>query len=174
MLQERYSSYTPEIKKVTRSFSGQFWVRSLLIGFLLGVVLSLFLTLPAHASEIRGQTVFLQINRARELQKLRPLKPNTTLIRAAQKKAEDMANFHYFAHRSPRGETLENFAKGYVYLSLGENLARGYFSTEDLVASWLKSPTHRANILDPSYRETGIGIAQDSDGKIYVAQYFGN
>lgn len=134
----------------------------------------LFLPFSVHASDIRGASVFAQVNAQRAAQHQRALVPNAQLVKAAQLKADDMAKNGYFAHRSPQGKSLVTFINQvkYPYSIAGENLAQGYGSTESLVYAWMHSPTHKANILEASYTETGIAIAQGKNG-LLVVQMFG-
>jgi uncharacterized protein YkwD len=80
-----------------------------------------------------------------------------------------MAFHDYFEHLGPRGQTplARMRAVGYISSSrvgyeVGENIAWGtrrLATPRAIVAAWMASPGHRANILDPRYRETGIGVA---------------
>ena len=80
-----------------------------------------------------------------------------------------MAFGDYFEHLGPRGQTplARMRAVGYVSSNrvgyeVGENIAWGTLglaTPRAIVASWMASPGHRANILDPHYRETGIGVS---------------
>jgi uncharacterized protein YkwD len=96
------------------------------------------------------------------------------LVKAAQQKADDMAAVGYFAHRSPSGKAVGAFlgAVGYRYRVAGENLAQGFTDPQALTAAWMASPTHRANILDHDFNETGIGISNGKQGTLIV-QLFG-
>jgi uncharacterized protein YkwD len=117
---------------------------------------------------IRAATLCL-INRERVHHGERPLRPNRRIRRAAQAHSESMAARDYFEHVGPRGQTplARMRAVGYVSSShdayeVGENIAWGtlYLATpRAIVATWMASPGHRANILDRRYRETGIGVA---------------
>lgn len=96
--------------------------------------------------------------------------PNLTispeLQRAAYKHSQNMAEANFFQHRDPSGQEVYErvLAEGYNPKIVGENIAAGYDTAEEVVAAWMASPTHRANILDCSYTETGIGFFyQDSD-----------
>ena len=84
---------------------------------------------------------------------------------AAEAKAEDMLKNDYFAHTSPEGRTPWHWLKkaGYSYKYAGENLATNYTDAKDQEKAWMKSKTHRENILNKNYREAGIAIV---DGKI--------
>jgi uncharacterized protein YkwD len=63
-------------------------------------------------------------------------------------------------------------AAGYEWQAWAENLAFG-FDPAAVVAGWMASPGHRANILNPTYTETGAGFALDRSGRQYYAQVFG-
>ena len=93
---------------------------------------------------------------------LSELKNNDLLARAAQLKAEDMAAKSYFAHTSPDGLTPWHWLEqvGYSYSYAGENLAINFMDSKDIENAWMNSPAHRANILNGSFSEVGIGTAK--------------
>lgn len=100
------------------------------------------------------------------------------LARAAQLKAEDMAQQGYFAHTSPAGVTPWHWfgEAGYRYLRAGENLAVNFVDSEDVVRAWMDSPKHRENIENGKYTEIGIGTATGTyRGKetVFIVQLFG-
>lgn len=104
---------------------------------------------------------------------------NALLTQAAQMKAEDMARRGYFSHDSPDGLTPWYWFQkaGYEYLYAGENLAVGFFDSNDIVGAWMDSKSHRENILNARYTEFGIGVASGiykGKATIFVAQLFGN
>ena len=84
-----------------------------------------------------------------------------SLTSAAQAKAEDMVKRDYWAHIAPDGKTPWAFINesGYKYRAAGENLAYGFNSSEQTVAGWMNSPSHKENMLKPNYKEVGFGIA---------------
>jgi uncharacterized protein YkwD len=94
---------------------------------------------------------------------------NSHLEAAAQGHSESMAGGDYFDHIGPGGQTpLDRMkAAGYIYSSrigfeVGENIAWGTGSLStprSIVAGWMASPGHRANILDAHFRDGGIGVA---------------
>jgi uncharacterized protein YkwD len=122
----------------------------------------------ANLKLIRVATLCL-INRERRLRGERPLLPNRRLRRAAQAHSQSMAFGDYFQHSSPSGQTPLARMRSVGYISssrvgfeVGENIAWGTLSLATpraIVASWMASPGHRANILDPHYTETGIGVS---------------
>lgn len=93
---------------------------------------------------------------------LSPLTLNPELTNAAQMKAKDMFAKDYWAHVSPDGTTPWVWIRdsGYDYLYAGENLARGFNSSQDVVTAWMNSPEHRANMLSPNYTDIGFAIQQ--------------
>ncbi len=118
--------------------------------------------------DARDATVCL-VNRERKKRGLRALRTNGTLQSSAGSYARDMVRRGFFAHVSPSGETLtERIEDDTRYLArarrweIGENIAWGTGSLAtpgQIVASWMDSPPHRANILHAEYREIGLGIA---------------
>ncbi|MGH7142444.1 MAG: CAP domain-containing protein [Candidatus Saccharimonadales bacterium] len=89
-----------------------------------------------------------------------PLTINADLDQAAQTKANDMATQDYWSHDTPEGQTPWSFmiAAGYDYQTAGENLAYGFDTSQDVLTAWMNSPDHRANILNTTYHDIGIGI----------------
>jgi uncharacterized protein YkwD len=67
----------------------------------------------------------------------------------------------YFEHKSPDGTTVRERSKaaGYNWRSIGENIAEGQLSVAEVVDTWMNSPGHRRNLLDPGFRELGVGLA---------------
>ncbi|MBI2034909.1 MAG: hypothetical protein HYT11_04220 [Candidatus Levybacteria bacterium] len=118
-------------------------------------------------------------NIQREKEGLRPLVNNALLNSSALQKAQDMFAKQYFAHDSPDGIGVGDLAGsvGYAYIAIGENLALGNFANDEaLVAGWMASPGHRANILDVRYQEIGVAVLQGTyQGKqTWIAvQHFG-
>ncbi len=106
------------------------------------------------------------------------LEKNELLMRAAQQKAENMAELGYFAHTSPTGITPWQwfYGTGYKPLKAGENLALAYSENILIVNSWMNSPSHKKNLLNPAFQEIGIGVAKGMyKGKemVFVVQFFG-
>lgn len=90
---------------------------------------------------------------------------NALLMSAAQMKAEDMAKQHFFAHTAPDGTVAWDYFKkvGYTYSVAGENLAITNQDASAVINGWLNSPTHRDNLLNDSYTDLGIGMANYGD-----------
>jgi uncharacterized protein YkwD len=113
--------------------------------------------------------VFCLVNRERTSRGERALRPNSRLRRAAQGHSESMALGDYFNHVSPGGVTPLARMRAVGYISrrtrgyeVGENIAYGTLwlaTPRSIVAAWMASPGHRANILDGRYRDTAIGVS---------------
>lgn len=115
-------------------------------------------------------------NTQRTQRGLQPLRLNQLLTNAAQGHSEDMALRDYFSHDGPNGSSIASriMASGYNYSRVGENIAAGYATPQEVVDSWINSPGHRANILNPDFQEIGIGYyyLADDPGEINYRQYW--
>jgi len=137
-----------------------------LVGFFLlnQTVLNLVaLTKPGilgYASSITPEAIAALTNKEREKNNLPPLRVNSLLNEAAQRKAADMFAFDYWSHDSPSGRSPWDFLRevGYQYRAAGENLAKDFADSQGVVAAWMNSPTHRANIVDGRFMEIGIAV----------------
>jgi len=101
-----------------------------------------------------------------------PLAVDDRLATAAQRHSDDMAAHDYFSHTSLNGDTLADRAEaaGFTGGTLGENIAAGQRSPQDVMAAWMESAGHRANILNCDYTVIGVGLNQDG---WYWTQMFG-
>lgn len=111
-------------------------------------------------------------------QGLKPLNLNENLSLAALEKAEDMFSHGYWAHNAPDGTTPWKFIyeADYNYLYAGENLARDFNDSSSVVSAWMKSKTHRDNILNANYQDIGFAVVNGKlNGKetTLVVQMFG-
>ncbi len=117
-------------------------------------------------------------NQKRSEQGLAPLNVDSLLTEAARAKAADMFSQDYWAHNSPTGRKPWWFFNnvGYDYVYAGENLARDFMEGDSIVDAWMKSPTHRDNIINENYDDIGIAVVDGVlDGKqtTLVVQMFG-
>jgi uncharacterized protein YkwD len=131
------------------------------------------------ASNVTAQDLLTLTNLKRQENSLPPLVMNDELTQAAAGKAEDMFTKDYWAHVSPDGTTPWVFIKnaGYNYLYAGENLARGYTTSGDVVDAWMASPSHRENMLSPNYHDIGFAIKEGvltGDETILVVEELGS
>lgn len=129
-------------------------------------------TPPPSLPKLRTEVVAL-VNNARLKANLKPLKYNNLLENSAQGYAEVMAKEGFFGHVSPSGQTLkERIEKGGYYkhsysadcncikgFMLGENLARGQKTAEEVMRDWMNSKNHKAAILSPDYTDIGVGVS---------------
>ena len=134
--------------------------------------------MPAFSSAITQENIITLTNESRKELNLPLLKANSELSRAAQTKADDMLAKGYFSHNTPEGKTPWTFitAAGYNYISAGENLAVNFTEAENVETAWMKSPGHKANIVNKNFEEIGIGISQgeyQGHTAIFVVQMFG-
>jgi uncharacterized protein YkwD len=107
------------------------------------------------------------LNRERTQRGLKPLKTERNLTKAALAHSQDMVSRTFFEHESPNGRTPFDRILATRYVprgaswTLGENIGWGTESLAQpiaLVKAWMNSPGHRRNILNPRFREIGIGI----------------
>lgn len=92
-----------------------------------------------------------------------PLTWNTYLFNAAAGHATDMATNNYFSHTSQDGRTFSQriSAAGYNWSAVGENIAAGQTTAQQVMDGWLQSPGHCANIMNGSYTEIGVACAKN-------------
>ena len=112
-------------------------------------------------AEISVQELLDLTNEKRKEYKLPPLSNDPQLSVAASKKAEDMFDNNYWAHNSLDGTTPWFFIKdaGYNYVYAGENLARGFSDSKDVVNAWMASNAgHRENILSRNFNDVGFAV----------------
>jgi uncharacterized protein YkwD len=146
------------------------------------VVVGLTLTLASLAAEaptvptvdtsageeaISTDVLVAMANESRATADMPPLEPSAKLAAAAQAKLADMVAKQYFGHRDAEGRGVWGTIKSmsYQYRHAGENLAKGWKSSDELQAAWMASPKHCANIMDPRYTDIGIATAEvEMDG----------
>jgi hypothetical protein len=131
------------------------------------------------SSNVSIQDLVNLTNQRRQEAGLAPLALNDQLSNAAAAKASYMFEKNFWAHVAPDGTTPWYFIKnsGYEYLYAGENLARGYNSSGDVVNAWMASPTHRENMLSPNYKDIGFAVQTGSltgSDTVLVVEEFGS
>ena len=133
------------------------------------------LTIPQPDSavqEFEAQVVRL-VNEIRQENGLQPLKANWELARVARYKSQDMKDNRYFSHTSPTyGSPFQMIkAFGLSYRTAGENIAKGYATPQAVVNGWMNSSGHRANILNASYKQIGVGYV--AGGNYWTQMFIG-
>ncbi|MFI5240825.1 MAG: CAP domain-containing protein [Microgenomates group bacterium] len=131
-----------------------------------------------YAANISPSEVIRLTNEKRAQAGLGPLAENGTLSAAAQAKGAHMLANGYWAHFAPDGTSPWKFFNdfGYKYKYAGENLARDFSNPSAAVDAWMASPTHKENILNPNYKEVGIGVVEGSlsgTDTTIIVQFFG-
>ncbi|HHX58511.1 MAG TPA: hypothetical protein GX706_01970 [Candidatus Moranbacteria bacterium] len=124
------------------------------------------------------QGIINQVNQEREKNGLNQLEQNEKLKEAARLKARDMIGENYFAHVSPTGKDPWTWLNkvGYEYRFAGENLAMDFSSAAGVHGAWMKSKTHRENILLEDYTQIGVAVAEgiiESQSRKVAVQFFG-
>ena len=103
--------------------------------------------------------VFELTNQEREKQGLSKLVWDDALAQVALVHSKDMNDRKFFDHNNPDGKSPFDRMKqaGLQYRRAAENIAAGQTSPEEVVAGWMNSPGHRANILNPDLKLLGVG-----------------
>jgi len=135
---------------------------------------------PTRANlELVRDAVLCLHNRERARHGLPRLRENPLLRRAAERHTDNMVSERFFDHTSPSGSTMlerirrTGYTKRARSWALGENIAWGsgsFATAAQIHRSWMKSPGHRANILQRSFREIGIGIGSGLPVRLSAAQ----
>lgn len=112
-------------------------------------------------------------NAERKKYGLSELAENWELSRVARYKSQDMHDRKYFSHTSPTyGSPFDMMKKfGLSYRTAGENIAMGYKTPQAVVDGWMNSAGHRANILNVSYTQIGVGYV--ADGNYWTQMFIG-
>lgn len=143
--------------------------------FALALPVAVFTSPDVLASE--SKKIFSLTNNLRNQNNLYLLNSNDRLERSATAKGIDMAQNSYFSHASPNGKTVVDFVSktGYRYEVVGENLAVGFATAEDVMAAWQKSPTHLANLMDKDYIDLGVSMEEgkyEGQETVFAVQHF--
>jgi uncharacterized protein YkwD len=129
------------------------------------------------AADTASETVVVRTNVERKKLGLPELGRSNQLMHAAQLQADQMAASLTMAHDLPRAryKTMDDRleAVGYHYRAAGENVAEGHPSAAAVVAGWMTSPGHRANIVSRNYYEMGAAVATGKNGRRFWVQVFG-
>ncbi len=133
----------------------------------------------SRTAAIEQQFVEL-VNAERRDRNLGTLSTNAKLVQVAREHCAEMCQKNYFDHRSPTpGYTtpmdryIKDLGRMPAWTYLGENLF--YCSTVDVDlghSCLMNSPKHRENILNPRFREMGVGVYIGADGRFWVTQLF--
>ena len=117
------------------------------------------------------------INKERAEQGLSALNWNEKAAQIARLHSENMAHYKFFNHRGLDGLMVNDRADNIAldWRAIGENIAynRGYDDPVGFtIQRWMGSPSHKENILDKRWKESGVGIITAPDGTYYLTQVF--
>ena len=146
--------------------------------FLIPFVPNITPAVLGYASSIIPEEIVTLSNSERQAYGVPTLKLDSTLTQAALAKGADMFARNYWAHVAPDGTQPWAFfvASGYQYRYAGENLARDFYNSKNVVDAWMNSKTHRENLLSAKYEDIGIAVINgELDGvkTTLVVQFFG-
>ena len=128
---------------------------------------ALFFTIALLMAQVAfGQEFQSTILVAHNTQRSQPLQEDASLNAVAQRHAEWMAANKRLQHQSLNG-IMQKWRAG------GENIACGQCTEKEVMGCWMKSPGHRANILNRTFTHAGFGIAVAKDGTVYWCVDFG-
>ena len=134
-----------------------------------------FLTAASITFEITPQEseIFNLTNQAREKAGLLPLKLNSYLMEKAREQSSQMAKEKNLSHTIIGSLDSRIKRVNYPYRQIGENIALSTLPIDSVIQMWMESKGHRKNILNPKYKDIGIGISVAKDGVKYYTQVFG-
>lgn len=113
-----------------------------------------------YASNISVKDLLNYTNKRREDANVSDLRINAKLTAAAEQKAKDMFKDGYWAHVAPDGKEPWDFilSQNYDYIYAGENLAKNFSTSKEVVTAWYNSPSHKQNLLSANYDEVGFAV----------------
>ena len=125
---------------------------------------------PAPASSTQTQVV-ASTNQQRAGVGVAAVRVNASLTQAAQAHANDQAAVDRMSHTGTDGSNAGTRISrtGYPVRAWGENVAAGYGTADAVMAAWMASPSHRANIVSGTFTQIGIAVAYAADGTPYWA-----
>ncbi|MER6026168.1 sigma-70 family RNA polymerase sigma factor [Streptomyces sp. NPDC001851] len=127
---------------------------------------------PAQPTDTVDQVVAL-VNKERAAAGCGPVAEDPQLQKAAQGQSDDMAARHFFDHTNPDGADPGQriTAAGYRWSTYGENIAQGQQTAAAVMESWMNSPGHRANILNCSFKDIGVGVHKGTGGPWWTQDF---
>lgn len=150
-------------KRASLLSSRALFIYTFLIVLFIGIIKTIPSLAPGvlgYASDINVQELLIETNKVRTQQGLPALKLNDSLSEAAYQKANNMFKEDYWAHISPSGIKPWDFIidSGYDYSYAGENLAKNFDSSDEVVLAWTNSQSHRDNLLSDKYDDIGFAV----------------
>lgn len=161
--------------------------KALLVYIAFFITLQLFFNLLTHikpgvlgiVSQVTKEEIIDLVNKEREKRGFEPLVEDKRLSVAAQAKGMNMLEENYWAHYSPSGKDPWLFItnSGYKFSYAGENLAKNFYKSDEVIAAWMASQTHRDNLLSPRYQNIGIAVIEgvlNGQKTTLIVQEFGS
>ena len=120
-----------------------------------------------------ARDIFDRVNAEREERGLHPVAWNGALADVARSWSAEMAETGQFEHQDVREVLQRDELSGFV--SIGENIfqATGPAPAGAIHAGWMRSDTHRVNVLNPGWNRLGVGVVCADDGSVWATQEFG-
>ena len=153
------------------------------IGMIVVLAVSVFIIGNKVLAQENGSAEYLnlereiinQLNQERVSRDLKPLQFSSKLKIGAEIKLNDLIKNKYFAHTSPSGIKAWDILAdiGYDYKYAGENLAMKFSDAVSVHNAWMKSKTHRENILFKDYTEVAVAVGERSSGSLVAVEFFG-
>ena len=143
-----------------------------------GYVKAIELTITGSFDYTQAIEVANLANEQRVANGVEKLTLDEQLTEAAMKRARELSL--YYEHTRPVGsefstvipEGRESLSGPGITISRGENIAAAYDSAKEVVNGWMKSPEHKGNILQSSFKSIGVGCYKSSDGMYFWVQIF--
>lgn len=131
------------------------------------------------ASNVDQKKLIELTNVERQKLGLSAVRENSELDAAAAAKAQNMFAENYWAHYSPSGKDPWGFIQGagYKFSVAGENLAKNFQTSDEVVQAWMNSPSHRDNMVNAKYQDIGIAVMNgtlNGEETTLVVQEFGS
>lgn len=168
-------------KRATLLHHNFFWLYGSIFLFFLVLINASKTIAPGvlgYASDIKVSELLKKTNEYRKQNGKKELVLNEKLSKAALEKAKYMFEKDFWAHTAPDGTEPWYFVlnQGYDYAFAGENLARNFNSSTEVVEAWIKSSSHRENLVSDNYDEVGFGVVNgvlNGYETTLVVQFFG-
>ncbi|MFJ6747534.1 CAP domain-containing protein [Streptomyces sp. NPDC091266] len=126
---------------------------------------------PDTQSSAESQVLSL-VNQERAQAGCSPVTADQELGSLAQRFSDDMARRDFFDHTDPDGRSPWDRARAQGISNLGgENIAKGQANAQSVMDSWMKSPGHRANILNCEYKTLGVGVHFGAGGPWWTQDF---
>src|SRR5688572_25686505 len=158
--------------------NSNFMKRKALFSFAVAVIMIVGVGITTLGQSRGESEVFQLVNRERSRARLGILSWDDRLAKLARDYSRRMAREGFFDHYDRHGRTVMDRAESARigdWSEIGENLFVCESHTDftrTAIRGWLESHTHRTNMLNRDWTETGIGIATARDGSIFITQVF--